>query len=96
MGNDGRLGGRPRLGVVQVVCPACGKLRDDGSLISWKGGEMCVRCSVEMLEEELHGAPADFRREARAMNDARRFANARESADFRGENVVRGSSEADG
>jgi hypothetical protein len=42
-----------------------------------------------MLETELHGAPADFKREARAMNDARRFADKRADAEFRGESVVR-------
>lgn len=75
--------------MVQVVCPACGGLRDDGSLIDWHGDVMCVRCSVAMLEEELHGSADDHRREARAMNDERRFADVREASELRGERVVR-------
>jgi len=89
VGNRRKTGGRPRAQAEQVRCPSCGGLRDEGSLIAWREGEMCVRCSVEMLEEELHGSPADFRREARAMNDERRFANASAAAESRGERVVR-------
>lgn len=89
MGNGVRRGGAPCTLLEQERCPGCGGWRDAGSLISWRGGELCVRCSIDLLEEELHGAPADFRREARAMNDERRFANAREAVEFRGENVVR-------
>jgi hypothetical protein len=89
VGNKRRRGGAPCTLLEQVRCPTCGEARDDGSLIQWKGIEMCVRCSVEMLEEELHGAPADFRREARAMNDERRFADRAADAEFRGEKMVR-------
>ncbi len=84
----GRPAGRREV-LEQEVCPCCGGLRDAGSLIAWRDGVMCVRCSVEMLEAELHGDPDDFRREARAMNDERRFANAAEAAESLAKNVVR-------
>lgn len=84
------MDGQPCERLPEVRCPTCGGLRAADSLIEWRGGKMCVRCSVRALEEELHGAPADFRREAAAMNDERRFATRRADADFRGENPVRG------
>lgn len=89
VGNGRRLRGRPCELLEDVRCPHCGQLRSAGSLIAWRGEEMCVRCSCEMLEAELHGAPADFRREARAMNDERRFARRREAAELAGETMVR-------